>query len=146
MAAAVIVDGLDRVLLVRPSYHRDRWLMPGGGGELLESPRQACERELVEELGARVPLGELLVVDWIPPRDAQGFAELLFVFDGGLVDGEEAAAIRLPDTELMEAAFLPLEEAATRLTAPDARRLRAAFGARGGRGPVYLEHGHPPNT
>jgi ADP-ribose pyrophosphatase YjhB (NUDIX family) len=87
-------------MTVRPTYHRDWWLMPGGGGELSESPRQTCERELVEELGVKITVGGLLAVDWIPARDSQGFAELLYVFDGGRLGAEEAAAIRLPDTEL----------------------------------------------
>jgi len=141
-AAAVIVDEKDRVLLVKPAYYPDRWLMPGGGAELTDSPRQACERELNEELGMKVAVGALLAVDWIPAQ-SQGFAELLYVFDGGRFTRQQIEAIRIPDRELTGYQFLTLPDAAARLTPADARRLRAAYNARRNHGPVYLEHGEP---
>ena len=48
-AEAVITDTRGRVLLVNPSHHRNRRLMPGGGMELGASSRSACARELREE-------------------------------------------------------------------------------------------------
>jgi 8-oxo-dGTP pyrophosphatase MutT (NUDIX family) len=50
--------------------------------EPADSPRQACKRELSEELGIDLAVGTLLAVDWIP-ASSQGFAELIYVFDGG---------------------------------------------------------------
>jgi 8-oxo-dGTP pyrophosphatase MutT (NUDIX family) len=143
-AGAVIRDDDDRVLLVQPSYYPGRWLMPGGGAELTESPRQACQRELGEELGLDLTVGPLLAVDWIPAR-SQGFAELIYVFDGGRLTREQITSIRIPALELTEYQFLTLPDAATRLTPADGRRLTAATAAASAnQGPVYLEHGHPP--
>jgi 8-oxo-dGTP diphosphatase len=143
-ASAVILDAEDRVLLVQPAYYPGRWLMPGGGADLADSPRRACERELGEELGIEITPGPLIAVDWIP-APSQGFAELIFVFDGGRLTQEQIEAIRLPEGELTEYQFLTLPDALARLTPADGRRLMAAFeAARAERGPVYLEHGNPP--
>lgn len=143
-AAAVILDEEDRVLLVQPSYYPGRWLMPGGGAELADSPRQACKRELSEELGLDITVGPLLAVDWIPAR-SQGFAELIYVFDGGHLTQQQIEAIRLPERELTEYQFMPLPDAVERLTPADGRRLTAACkSARDNQGPVYLEHGNLP--
>jgi 8-oxo-dGTP pyrophosphatase MutT (NUDIX family) len=143
-AAAVILDGKDRVLLVQPAYYPGRWLMPGGGAEPADSPRQACQRELGEELGIDLTVGGLLAVDWIPAA-SQGFAELIYVFDGGRLRQSQIEAIRIPERELTGYQFMTLPDAAARLTPADGRRLTAAYtGARDHRGPVYLEHGHVP--
>jgi 8-oxo-dGTP diphosphatase len=143
-ASAVILDSEDRVLLVRPAYYPGRWLMPGGGADLADSPRRACERELSEELGIEITPGPLVAVDWIP-APSQGFAELIFVFDGGRLTQQQIEAIRLPEGELTEYQFLTMADAVARLTPADGRRLTAAReAARAERGPVYLEHGNPP--
>jgi 8-oxo-dGTP pyrophosphatase MutT (NUDIX family) len=142
-AAAVIRDEQDGVLLVQPSYYPGRWLMPGGGAETAESPRQACERELAEELGIDVTVGALLAVDWIPAR-SQGFAELIYVFDGGRLTRRQIESIHVPERELTGYQFLALVDAVARLTPADGRRLTVAYtGARDQREPAYLEHGNP---
>ncbi|WP_169813104.1 NUDIX domain-containing protein [Nocardia jejuensis] len=65
-AGLLFVDELGRVLLVEPTY-KDHWELPGGVVEGGESPGAAAVREVREELGLDVPLGQLLVVDWVPP-------------------------------------------------------------------------------
>ena len=143
-ASAVILDSEDRVLLVRPAYYPGRWLMPGGGAEPADSPRRACERELREELGIDITVGALLAVDWIPAR-SQGFAELIYVFDGGRLTARQVESIRLPERELTGFGFMTLTDATACLTQADGRRLAAARARAGGnRGPVYLEHGYAP--
>jgi 8-oxo-dGTP diphosphatase len=145
-AAAVVLGEKDRVVLVQPVYYAGRWLMPGGAAEPLESPRQACERELSEELGIGITPGRLLAVDWIPAHD-QGFAELIYVFHGGRLTKQQTASIRLPEAELTEHRFLSLPDAVVQLTPADGRRLTAAYMcAHEESGPVYLEHGNPPLT
>jgi 8-oxo-dGTP pyrophosphatase MutT (NUDIX family) len=140
--SALIVDEAGRVLLVNPTYHQDRWLMVGGGMDRDGlSPRKALARELEEELGMQWPVGDLLLVDWVPQR-GRFFEEVLYVFDGGVMSAGDIARIRVPADELSGFAFLELEEASGRLADLDAARLRAAYEARSsGAGTMYVEAG-----
>src|SRR5215470_5748702 len=86
-AGALITDGDDRVLLVKPNY-RDHWTLPGGICEHGEPPHAGCAREIAEELGLGLPVGALLAVDWSQPYGRQARPIMHFVFDGGtLGDG-----------------------------------------------------------
>jgi 8-oxo-dGTP pyrophosphatase MutT (NUDIX family) len=58
-ARAVILDADDRIFLLHCELpHLQFWLAPGGGVEQGETPLQALERELDEELGLK-PTGHL---------------------------------------------------------------------------------------
>src|SRR5207249_1778456 len=81
-AAVVITNPDGNVLAVKPNY-RPHWNIPGGILEPDEPPHACCARELEEELGLRLPIGRLLVVDWVAPtKDRRAFFG--FVFDGGV--------------------------------------------------------------
>ncbi|MFJ4184165.1 NUDIX domain-containing protein [Kitasatospora sp. NPDC089509] len=144
-AGALIRDGLGRVLLVNPTYHADRWLLAGGGMDRDGlSPKETLRRELLEELGLDLPVGRLLVVDWIP-QEGRFFEETVYVFDCGVLDEQARAAVRLPEKELSGFEFFELEEACKRLAGQDARRLREAYGVlERGTGSEYLESGRIP--
>ncbi|WP_348787042.1 (deoxy)nucleoside triphosphate pyrophosphohydrolase [Leifsonia sp. NPDC080035] len=61
VAAVIEHDG--RLLACRRAPHKDaagRWEFPGGKVEAGESPEEALAREIGEELGARIHVGELL--------------------------------------------------------------------------------------
>lgn len=86
---ALVVDGDDRVLLVRFDFPtRTVWAIPGGGIDAGESDDHALRRELIEEIGLRDPhIGPHL---WNRLH--------IFPFINGLYDGqrERAYLVRVP--------------------------------------------------
>lgn len=137
-AGALFFDEEDRVLLVEPTY-KDYRDIPGGYVEAGESPRSACLREINEELGIEPEVGRLLVMDWAPnPGEGD---KVLYIFDGGILSGEDRSAIRLQEAELRSYAFHDARSIDT-LTVPRlARRISAAVEARRHGRTDYLEHG-----
>ncbi|QKV97728.1 NUDIX hydrolase [Streptomyces sp. NA02950] len=140
-AGALFFDEQGQVLLVEPTY-KDYQEIPGGYVETGESPRQACVREVQEELGITPAIGRLLVVDWAP-NPAEG-DKILYIFDGGVLSSELRAQIRLQVAELRAYGFHHVEDVDS-LTIPRlARRIRAAARARDNANIGYLEHGELP--
>ncbi|TNY36332.1 NUDIX domain-containing protein [Thermomonospora catenispora] len=140
-AAALLLDDLGRVLMVKPTY-KEGWFLPGGVIEEGESPLAACMRECEEELGFVPRLDGLACVDWGPPREGVD-AVNVFVFGGGIT-AEQIGDIRLPPDELSDHALVAPEKIAD-LAAPHiARRMEPSLrGIAEGR-TVYLEDGYEP--
>jgi len=70
---AVIVDGEDRVLLTQRSVppFQGEWVMPGGKIDLGEPIVQALKREVMEEVGLEVEVGQLIdVFEHVTPGEA----------------------------------------------------------------------------
>ena len=69
VAAVIERDG--KILITRRpagSHLAGLWEFPGGKPEQGESPDEALQREILEELGARLTVGELIeAVDWQYP-------------------------------------------------------------------------------
>ena len=133
-AGALFRDAGDRIMLVRPHY-KDTWEIPGGILEEGETPSEACRREVREELGLDVNVGQALVVDWAP-HPAEG-DKLLFVFDGGTLTADQHAAIEFTDGEILEWAYVDPARLGDYVVDRLARRLRAAVPGE----TRYLEHG-----
>jgi ADP-ribose pyrophosphatase YjhB (NUDIX family) len=123
-AKVLFRDTAGRVLLVEPS-DKVGWGIPGGTVEAGESPWTAASRELSEELGLDQPVGRLLVVDYLPPRDSH-LERVVFVFDGGLLDEPAVERMNFPDGEIISASFHTLAEARSRMKPLLADRLDAA--------------------
>jgi 8-oxo-dGTP diphosphatase len=87
------------------------WELPGGMVEADESPYAAARREVSEELGWSGPVGRLLAVDRVPPRELRGLA------------------------------WCTPDEAGRVLPPLLARRLASACAARAAGGVAYLENG-----
>jgi len=61
---AIIRDGHGRLLLLRHTYRRQAWGLPGGLARRGEPPEEALARELREELGTIARIGPLLHADY----------------------------------------------------------------------------------
>ncbi len=101
-AAAAILDDKGRVLLVRHSYVRRNWELPGGAAEVGESPEQTAVREVTEETGLTV-IPERVTGIYSEPRHRLGPA-LHFVL---LCRREPAdAEPRLASNEIIDIAWV----------------------------------------
>ncbi|HEV2374309.1 MAG TPA: NUDIX hydrolase [Streptosporangiaceae bacterium] len=138
-ADMVIRDRHDRILLVDPQYKPD-WDLPGGMSEANEPPAETARREVKEELGLDTQPGALLCVDWVSPHGPWDDS-LMFIFDGGVLNDEQATSLRLLDGELAAFEFCTSEEASERLRLYVWRRLSAALDALTTRQAVYLQDG-----
>ncbi|MER5819854.1 MULTISPECIES: NUDIX hydrolase [Streptomyces] len=99
-AASLFRDAEGRVLLVEPNY-REGWALPGGTVEsdAGESPRQGARRETAEEIGLDIAPGRLLAVDWV--QGAGRPPIVAYLYDGGVLDADRLAAIRIQEEELL---------------------------------------------
>ncbi|WP_428951376.1 NUDIX domain-containing protein [Streptomyces sp. cg35] len=142
-AAVLFRDGAGRVLLVEPNY-REGWALPGGTVESDdgETPRQGAGRETLEEIGLDVPVGRLLVVDWVPGTARPPI--VAYLYDGGVLDEERIKAIRLQEEELVSWRFVARDELDGYLLGALGHRVGAALDVLDqGAGTVELENGRP---
>lgn len=140
-ADAIIRDAGGRILLVDPGY-KPGWDLPGGMAEANEPPAQAVRREISEELGIDLPIGQVLCVDWVPPHGP--WDDLLaFVFDAGVLDDHAIKNLRLTDGELTGYDFCTEEQTRRRLRPRASRRVRAALSSLASGSPQYLQDGYP---
>lgn len=141
-ADVVFRDCQGGVLLVDPKYKPD-WDLPGGMSEANEPPAATARREVTEELGLDTQVGALLCVDWVSPHGPWDDS-LMFIFDGGVLNDDQIAAITLLDGELAAFEFCSVDEASTRLRTYLFSRLTAALDALATGRVVYLHDGRTP--
>jgi 8-oxo-dGTP diphosphatase len=141
-ASALFLDEQGKILIVKPTYRPD-WLLPGGIVEEHESPRQACIREIKEELNIETPLDKLLCIEHLSD-DTQQTESVQFVFYGGLIPASQLPSIVLPVPELSEYRFSIREEALQLLSCKLAKRLPYCLQALEDNVTFYLEDGKLP--
>jgi 8-oxo-dGTP diphosphatase len=119
-AAAVILDEAGWVLLVKHTYGRRNWELPGGGGEANESAEETALREVREETGLRVVAERLSGVYYEREADMHHF-----VFVCRRVGGAEAPR---PDrVEIAECGFWSPEALPRPISDLTVRRIRDAL-------------------
>jgi 8-oxo-dGTP diphosphatase len=139
-ADVLIRDQHGRILLVDPRY-KPHWDLPGGMAEANEPPNETARRELSEELGLHVQPGRMLCVDWHAPRGP--WDDLLnFIFDGGVLNDAQIAALHLADGELRAFEFCDQSQARERLHPGAWPRVAAAHAALAAGQAPYLHEGH----
>jgi 8-oxo-dGTP diphosphatase len=125
-------DGLEVLLVHRPRY--DDWSLPKGKADPGEDDEATAVREVEEETGLRLALGEEL-----PPTryvDHRGRAKVVRYWampaskgsaDAAFVPADVVPADFVPNHEVDEVAWLPLSVAADRLSYARDRRVLDAL-------------------
>jgi 8-oxo-dGTP diphosphatase len=121
VAAYALVVRDDRVLLTRISargHHSGWWTLPGGGVDHGESPREALEREMVEECGVVCRVGALVDVHDVhfdgtaPSGRHEDFHAVHLVFEADVDAGAEPRVVEVDGTT-DAVAWVPLGEVGT---------------------------------
>lgn len=120
-AGLFVTEPNGRVLLLRTSY-KDEWEIPGGLAEAGEGPVDTVRREVTEELGIEMPVGDLLLLGSAPATTRRPDM-LALIFDGGVQDVALPASLTLPDGEILEADWADARQVARRCSPELARRL-----------------------
>jgi len=108
MGSGVIIrNKKGEILLLKTSY-KDHWEIPGGGVEENESPLQAAEREVYEEIGLNIKIKSCLVIHYRAGMKGQD-ENIMFVSDGGIL--ENLNKLKLDGKEIVEAKFVSFEQA-----------------------------------
>ncbi|WP_327286297.1 MULTISPECIES: NUDIX hydrolase [unclassified Streptomyces] len=135
-AAVIVRDEQGRVLIVNPVY-KERWNLPGGHLEEGELPTAAARREVREEIGLDLEIGDLLVSAWV--TRAEG-SHVFYVFDGPQLSPEQQRAITLQESEIGEIRFCLPEDIPPSMIPPFALGIwRKALAAREDKRAAYLE-------
>jgi len=98
---AAIFDEGGRILCVRANYGAMSWTTPGGRVEPRESPLDALKREVREETGLEVELGELLGVYAKPLQD-----DIVLSIRARVMNGREF----IPNDEIAEFGYFGRNE------------------------------------
>ena len=117
-------EARNAVFLIRHTYVPG-WQLPGGGVEAGETAAEALGRELVEECNIAITAPPTLVSLHFNRRASRRDHVALY-----LVRGFSQSAPKLPDREIAEAGFFPLDALPERTTPATLRRLGEVFGGK----------------
>lgn len=122
-AAGVLLNAQGHVLLVKQSYGKLNWELPGGAAETNESIAETAEREVKEETGLSVVARHMTGVYYQPHDDS-----IHFVF---LCELLSDAPVSQPDSEVTENGYWSLESLPRPISDFTVRRIHdALFGQR----------------
>jgi len=134
---ALFLNVNNELLIVKPSY-KDHWSVPGGVIDENESPKNACLREVKEEIGLDIENPKFLCIDWTSPTPEKG-ESLQFIFFGGVLEKEQIDKIKLQADEIGKYQFLSLEKALPLLSEKLKRRIPKCLEAMKNNTALYLE-------
>ena len=142
-AGAIVLNDRDEVLLVK-DVRKDAWTFPGGIIEEGEGVLDGVKREVLEETGIQVEVGELFCVTSDTCK-YPGYNGVKVVPTKVMLDFvcRAVSGTPRPSEENSQTAWFPLDEAQRLITAPAlAARFQAYLEYKGR--PAFLEYKHKP--
>lgn len=121
IAHVVVRDTANRILLCTTGFKRDLEL-PGGVVEPNEDPAAGARREVVEELGMELPVGQVVAIDWLPPWQGWGDA-IEILYDGGVHPPELLEQLQPDGREILKADWYNAEDLKGLVSPLNERRL-----------------------
>jgi 8-oxo-dGTP diphosphatase len=139
-SAVMYFDGAGRILMIRNAMSGN-WQLPGGGRDQGESPWQAVQREVREEIGWDITdeKPRLLAVGWVPVErtdDPDDTEDCQILFRLQVPDPMPAIVL---SGEHTEAKLLTVDQWQKELSPRKAARLRMLSDADGAGDTVYLD-------
>lgn len=145
IAAGVLVRNRRGEVLVLQTSYKQHWEVPGGLVEADEGLADAARREVREELGVALAVGDLVVVDACATTGAT--VDIVCVlFDGGVHDDDLPERFTYPDGEIVRAHWADrdlLRRCGPRLSARLTAGLDAFDAGRLPGPPLVLRDGRP---
>ena len=137
-AAGIVLNGQGEVLLVRT--HRDGWVFPGGQVEVGENVIDAVKREVMEETGVEIDVGELFCVSSNTGKHP-GYNGVKEVPTKIVLDFicQAKGGVPRPSEENSESAYFPKDKILDLIQSPATRERYIAYEEYTGR-PAYLEY------
>jgi 8-oxo-dGTP pyrophosphatase MutT (NUDIX family) len=136
-AGCLLFDAHGHLLLLKQQRSLE-WDLPGGIVEQNESPKQCCRREVIEEIGLELEVGNLLVVEYVSARQEKTEG-IVFLFDGGSLSQNQIDQISPQVEEIAAFHFFPLDQLPPEIPPNRRRRILAALAQRNISGSAYLE-------
>ena len=142
-AAGIVVNDNDEVLMVKT--HREGWVFPGGQVEIGENVIDAVRREVMEETGVEIEVGEVFCISSNTCKypGYNGVKEVPTKIMIDFICRAKGGTPR-PSDENSESAFLSKDKAQELITAPAIIERYKAYLEYSGR-PIYMEYVTKPN-
>lgn len=131
-AAAVITDSEGRVLLVRHTYGKLNWELPGGAAEANESLEGTAVREVLEETGLQVAVERMVGRIYYDP----GYDMHHFVFVCRRLNAEKGPVTDIK--EVSDCGYFPIDALPRPISDFTVRRIQDAVQAQNQPGMVTI--------
>ena len=134
-AGALFCNADWEILLLKTHYKEDLEI-PGGIIEENESPKQAAEREVKEELWIEISLWKLLVCEY---QITDEFVCYAFIFDGGIITQEHIDSFVLAVGEIKSVHFLDKDDLWNNIKSQLKNRIKKSMQAKKKDNMLYYE-------
>src|SRR5687767_12818601 len=108
--AAIIFDEQGRILLFKHTYRKFEWGLPAGGLEHREQPRDAIQREFLEETGMEIKVERLLTALSAREDHHISMIYLCTIVSGEFKESHEISEMKYFDVHDLPARMLTAEK------------------------------------